>query len=119
MTDSVIFTEVQSKVQSKVIHSAIDALTLVMEVVEHQGGGIKGDAKAFAVLDVLKDPRILGLLPDPVAQALTVMAEQRLILPSIDAICAASRGQLGINQVATCCATFWTLFSKARMGHKE
>lgn len=117
MTD-LILTEVQAKVQSKVIHSAIDALTLVMEVVEHQGG-MKGDTKAFAVLDILKDPRILGILPDPVAQALTVMTEQRLILPSIDAICAASRGQLGINQVSACCATFWTHFSKARMGHKE
>lgn len=117
MTDLIV-SKVQTKVQSKVIHSAIDALTLVMEVVESLDG-MKGDAKAFAVLDALKNPRILGLLPDSVAQTVVVMTDQGIVLPSIDAICAASRGQLGINQVATCCASFWTHISKARMGHKE
>jgi hypothetical protein len=117
MTDLTV-SEVQSRIQSKVILSALDALTLVMEVVERQKG-LKGTAKALVVLETLKDPRILEILPGPVAQAIVVMAEQNLILPSIDAICAASRGQLGINHVATCCTSFWTHFSNARMGHKE
>jgi len=110
--------QVQNRLQSKVVSTALDALTLVMEVLEPQNE-IKGQAKAFAAMEALKDPRVLAILPDPVAQSLSVMIEQDLIFPTIDAICAASRGQLGINQVATCCASFWTHFNHARMGHKE
>jgi len=95
--------------------TAADLLRLAMEEAEQLP--LEGAQKAALVQEVLASQALHAVLPDRVLNPLLAMLENDLLKPMMDAIVAASNGNVRINaavQVVGCCVVLGRAIAAAR-----